>query len=152
MARFFGQQARPRPGLANGLRRVPGSRRYSAMKSAISAFMALVALSAFGQSGPTMRTSSDVQENVRGSIIGTVTSVMETRNQFVIAPDGDRYGTVTVQGAALSTTFRGFGGTINGSPEVFQGSTGMANLREGDRVEVRGLGAANTQLNAEQVR
>ncbi len=121
------------------------------MKSAISAFMALVVLSAFGQSGPTMRTSSDVQENVRGSIVGTVTSVMETRNQFVVVPDGDRYGTVIVQGDSLSTTFRGFGGTINGSPEVFQGSTGMANLREGDRVEVRGVGAANTQLNAEQV-
>ena len=121
------------------------------MKSVISALIAVVALSAFGQSGPTMRTTSDVMENVRGSIVGTVTSVMETRNQFVVALDGDRYGTVTVQGDSLSTTFRGFGGSINGAPEVFQGSTGMANLREGDHVEVRGIGEPNTTLNAEQV-
>ena len=121
------------------------------MKSAISTLVALVALSAFGQSGPTMRTTADVVDNVRGSIVGTVTSVMETRNQFVVTLDDDRYGTVTVQGDSLITTFRGFGGTINGAPEVFQGSTGMANLREGDHVEVRGIGAANTQIKAEEV-
>jgi Domain of unknown function (DUF5666) len=121
------------------------------MKSLISALIVLVALSAFGQSGPTMRTTSDVLDNVRGSIVGTVTSVMETRNQFIVALDGDRYGTVTIQGDSLSTTFRGFGGSINGAPEVFQGSTGMANLREGDHVEVRGVGAGNTTINAEQV-
>src|SRR5437868_3721194 len=107
------------------------------MKSAISAVFALIAVSAFAQSSPTFRTATDVRDGVRGSMIGTVTAVMETRNQFVVAPDDDRYGTVTVQGDSALTTYSGFGGVINGSPEVFQGSQGVANVRTGDRVEVR---------------
>lgn len=121
------------------------------MKSAISALLAVVALSAFGQSGPAFRTSHDVREGIRGSLVGTVISVMETRNQFTVAPDDDRYGLVTVQGDSVSTTYQGFGGVINGAPEIFQGSTGIANVREGDRLEVRGVGAANSTINAEQV-
>jgi hypothetical protein len=121
------------------------------MKSVISALFALVAVSAFAQSGPTFRTATDVRDGVRGSLVGSVTSVMETRNQFVVAPDDDRYGTVTVQGDAAMTTFAGFGGVINGSPEVFQGSQGMSNVRVGDRVEVRGSGAANSVINADHV-
>lgn len=121
------------------------------MKSVISALFALVAVSAFAQSGPTFRTAADVRDGVRGSLVGTVTSVMETRNQFVVAPDDDRYGTVTVQGDSALTTFTGFGGVINGSPEVFQGSQGMSNVRVGDRVEVRGSGGANALVNADQV-
>ncbi len=121
------------------------------MKSAISAFLTLVALSAFAQSGPTFRTGADVRDGVRGTLVGTVASVMETRNQFAVTPDDDRYGTVTVQADSALTTFSGFGGVINGAPEVFQGSAGMANVRTGDRVEVRGDGAANATINASQV-
>lgn len=121
------------------------------MKSAISAFLTLVALSAFAQSGPTFRTSADVRDGVRGTLVGTVASVMETRNSFAVTPDDDRYGTVTVQADSALTTFSGFGGVINGAPEVFQGSAGMANIRTGDRVEVRGDGAANATINASQV-
>jgi cytoskeletal protein CcmA (bactofilin family) len=108
-------------------------------------------MSAIAQSGPTFRTSNDVQENMRGTLVGTVMSVMETRNQFVVAPDEDRYGTVTIQGDSALTTYSGFGGVINGAPEVFMGSAGISNVREGDHVEVRGIGAANSQLNAERV-
>lgn len=121
------------------------------MKSAITAFLTLVALSAFAQSGPTFRTSADVRDGVRGTLVGTVASVMETRNQFAVTPDDDRYGTVTVQADSALTTFSGFGGVINGATEVFQGSAGMANIRTGDRVEVRGDGAANATINASQV-
>ncbi len=121
------------------------------MKSMISTLLALVAVSAFAQSGPTFRTATDIRDGVRGSLVGTVTSVMETRNQFVVAPDEDRYGTVTVQGDAALTVFAGFGGVINGAAEVFQGSQGMSNVRVGDRVEVRGSGAANAVINADHV-
>lgn len=121
------------------------------MKSAISALFALVAVSVFAQSGPTFRTANDVRDGVRGTLVGTVTAVMETRNQFVVAPDEDRYGTVTVQGDAALTTYSGFGGVINGSPEVFQGSQGISNVRSGDRVEVRGQGSANAVINADHV-
>jgi Domain of unknown function (DUF5666) len=40
---------------------------------------------------------------------------------------------------------------INGSPEVFVGSTGFANLRVGDRLEVRGAGANNAVVRADYV-
>jgi len=121
------------------------------MKSAISALCALIAVSVFAQSSPTFRTTNDVREGTRGTLVGTVASVSETRNQFTVSPDDDRYGNVTVQGDSVSTTYSGFGGVINGSPEVFQGSAGITNVREGDRVEVRGVGQANTVINAEQV-
>ena len=41
---------------------------------------------------------------------------------------------------SVSTQYNGFGGVINGSPEIFTGSQGLANVRTGDRVEVRGVG------------
>lgn len=121
------------------------------MKTAISALFALLAVSVFAQSGPTFRTANDVRDGVRGTLMGTVTAVMETRNQFVVAPDDDRYGTVTVQGDSAMTTYSGFGGVINGTPEVFQGSQGISNVRNGDRVEVRGQGSANAVINADHV-
>lgn len=119
-------------------------------KPVMGALAVLLALSAFAQS-PVFRTSADVRQGVRGSLVGTVTSVSETRNQFVVAPDDDRYGTVSVQGDSVSTVYSGFGGVINGAPEIFTGSSGFSNVRSGDRVDVRGVGRANGILNAEQV-
>ncbi|HMC22987.1 MAG TPA: DUF5666 domain-containing protein [Thermoanaerobaculia bacterium] len=109
-------------------------------KSAIFAFSLLIGVSAFGQSGTQWRTSADIREGVRGSVIGTVADVDEGRNVFRLTPDDDRYGQVTVQADAVSTQYNGFGGTINGQPEIFIGSKGFSNLRVGDRVEVRGVG------------
>jgi hypothetical protein len=117
----------------------------------ISALLGLVALSVFAQSSPTFRTSKDVREGVRGSLRGEVVSVAETRNQFTVRPDDARYGDITVQGDSVSTVYSGFGGVINGAPEIFQGSQGISNVRENDRVEVRGVGQANNVINAEQV-
>ena len=116
-----------------------------------SAFLFLIAVSAFGQSSSQWRTSADVREGVRGSVVGTVTDVDEGRRQFTVRPDGDQYGQVTIIADAVSTQYNGFGGTINGSPEVFIGSTGFANLRVGDRVEVRGVGRNTGVAAAEYV-
>ena len=42
-------------------------------------------------------------------------------------------------------------GTINGAPEIFVGSPGFANIREGDRIEVRGSGSSNNVIRADRV-
>src|SRR5438132_3260987 len=120
-------------------------------KSAIFAFSLLIGVSAFGQSGTQWRTSADVREGVRGSIVGTVSDVTEGRSTFRLAPDDDRNGQVTVEADAVSTQYNGFGGTINSSPEIFVGSTGFSNLRVGDRVEVRGTGRNTGVIGAEYI-
>ena len=68
-----------------------------------SAFLFLIAVSAFGQSSSQWRTSADVREGSRGSVVGTVTDVDEGRRQFTVRPDGDQYGQVTVLADAVST-------------------------------------------------
>jgi hypothetical protein len=118
-------------------------------KSAAFASFLLLAVSAFGQSGTQWRTSADVVEGVRGTVIGTVSDIGTRR--FTVKPDGDQYGQVTVETDSVSTQYNGFGGTINGSPEVFVGSTGFANLRVGDRVEVRGVGRGAGVVGADYV-
>lgn len=106
----------------------------------ISIFSLLITVSAFGQSGAQWRTSADVREGVRGTAVGTVADVDEGSSRFQLTPDEDRYGQITVQADSVSTQYRGFGGTINGSPEIFVGTAGFSNIRVGDRVEVRGIG------------
>lgn len=112
----------------------------------------LIAVSAVGQSGTLWRTSADVREGSRGSVVGTVTDVEDSRNRFRLTPDDDRYGQIAVEADAVSTQYNGFGGVINGSPEIFLGSTGFANLRVGDRAEVRGVGRAPGVVAADSVR
>jgi len=120
-------------------------------KSAIFACSLLIGVSAFGQSGTQWRTSADIREGVRGSVIGTVSDVDEGRNLFRLSTDDNRYGQATVVADAVSTQYNGFGGTINGSPEIFVGTTGFSNLRVGDRVEVRGVGRNAGVVGAEYV-
>src|SRR2546428_2710788 len=119
--------------------------------SAIFAFSLLVGVSAFGQSSTQWRTSADVREGIRGTIVGTVSDVNEGTGRFRLTPDDDRNGLVTVEADAVSTQYNGFGGSINGSPEIFVGSTGFANLRVGDRVDVRGTGRGTGVVTAETV-
>ncbi|HJT17004.1 MAG TPA: hypothetical protein VJ853_06445, partial [Thermoanaerobaculia bacterium] len=88
---------------------------------------------------------------MRGSIVGTVTDLEPGHNRFTVAPDDDRNGTVTVDTDSVSTQYNGFGGTINGAPEVFVGSTGYSNVRVGDRVEVRGTGRASGIIGADYI-
>src|SRR5207237_3213417 len=99
----------------------------------------LVPLSSFAEDRSQWKTSADVTEGVVGSVVGTVTDI-QSSNRFVVAPDDDKYSTILVDTDALSTRWNGFGGTINGSPEIFVGSAGFPNLRTADRVEVRGVG------------
>ncbi|HUJ14172.1 MAG TPA: hypothetical protein VL284_10335 [Thermoanaerobaculia bacterium] len=90
-------------------------------------------------------------EGVRGTIVGTVSDLEPGRNQFQLTPDDDRGGAVTVETDAVSTQYNGFGGTINGAPEIFVGSTGYSNIRTGDRVEVLGTGRSTGVVGADYV-
>jgi len=117
----------------------------------IFAFVALMAVSASGQDRGLWRTAADVQEGASGSIIGIVVDVDEARGKLSVAPDDDKYQHLSVVTDSLSTQYNGFGGTINGSPEIYRGSTGFANIREGDRLQIRGSGRASATLMADQI-
>jgi hypothetical protein len=97
------------------------------------------------------RSGADIQEGSRGSIVGTVADVDEARNQIAVDPDEARGPRVTVMSDSVSTQYTGFGGVINGQPEIFIGSQGLANVRTGDRIEIRGTGQANYAIRAEVV-
>jgi hypothetical protein len=120
-------------------------------KSSIFVISALVAVSAFGQSRTQWRTATDISDGVRGSAIGSVTDVDEGRNRFTLVLDDDPSGRVTVEADAVTTQFNGFGGTINGSPEVYTGTAGFMNLRTGDRVDVRGTGRGRSAITADTI-
>lgn len=122
-----------------------------ARKSAIFGFTLLMAVSAFGQERTLWRTADDVRDGARGSAVGSITDVEEGRNRFSMMLDDDKYAAVTVEADSVSTRFNGFGGTINGTPEIFVGSSGFSNLRVGDRVEVRGNGRSRSTISAETI-
>jgi len=108
-----------------------------------------LALSAFGQSSPQWRTSSDVSEGSRGSVVGTVVDVDEGASRLQVAADDDTHSRIPVLADTLSTQYNGFGGVINGQPEIFVGTKGFSNVHLGDRVEVRGIGRGNHAIGAE---
>src|ERR1051326_2505384 len=95
-------------------------------KLSFFALALLVSVSSFGQDRSIWRTSADVREGVVGSVVGTVTDI-QSGNRFVVAPDDDKYSTIFVDTDALTTRWNGFGGTINGSPQVFGGRAGLPN-------------------------
>jgi len=90
--------------------------------SALCALIALTAVSTFAQSGP---------------MVGTVIDVDEGRGRLQIEYDDDRTR-MTIETDAVATVYHGFGGVIAGKPEIFTGSSGLSNVRLGDRIEVRG--------------
>ena len=92
-----------------------------------------------------------VAEGVRGSLVGTVADVDEARSQIAVDPDDNRGPRITVLSDSVSTQFNGFGGVINGQPEIFIGSQGLSNVRTGDRIEIRGTGQANNSIRADVV-
>ena len=118
---------------------------------AIFVFAAFAAVAAFGQDRTVWRTSADVQEGGRGSITGTVTDLEAGRDRIILTPDDALSDRVTVDTDSVSTQYNGFGGTINGSPEIFVGSSGFNNVRAGDRVEVRGTASGGNVVRAERV-
>ena len=109
------------------------------------AFLALTLICAF----PVW--AQYIQEGARGSMVGTVADVDEARGQVLVDPD-DHGPRVTVLSDSVSTQYNGFGGVINGQPEIFAGSQGLANVRAGDRIEVRGSGQANYTVRADFIR
>jgi len=118
---------------------------------AIFAFAALTAVAAFGQDRTVWRTSGDVQEGGRGTIVGTVADTQNGRGRMVLTPDSALSDQVTIDTDSVSTQYNGFGGTINGAPEIFVGSTGFNEVRVGDRVEVRGVAIGSSTIRAERV-
>ena len=92
-----------------------------------------------------------VAEGARGSMVGTVADVDEARGQILMDPDDSHGPRITVLSDSVSTQYNGFGGVINGQPEIFTGSQGLANVRTGDRIEVRGSGQANYAIRADIV-
>jgi len=118
---------------------------------AILVFAALASVAAFGQDRTVWRTSADVQEGNRGSVTGTVSDLEAGRNRVIVTPDDAQGDRVTVDTDAVTTQYNGFGGTINGSPEIFVGSSGYNELHAGDRIEVRGIGTGGNVVRAERV-
>src|SRR4029077_19722110 len=96
---------------------------------AIFVIAALCAVAAWGQDRTVWRTSADVQEGGRGSITGTVADTEIGRERLAVKPDDALNDQVTVDTDSVSTQYNGFGGTINGSPEIFVGSNGFNNVR-----------------------
>jgi hypothetical protein len=118
---------------------------------AILVFAALSAVAVYGQDRNVWRTSADVQEGGRGSVTGTVSDTEPGRNRLILTPDESQNDRITVDTDSVSTQYNGFGGTINGAPEIFVGSSGFNNVRVGDRVEVRGTATGGEVVRAERV-
>ena len=118
---------------------------------AIFTLVAMISVAGFAQDRGLWRTSADVQEGTRGTIVGTVADVATGSSRIILTPDNDNYDQVTIDTDSVSTQYNGFGGTINGSPEIYVGSTGFSNVRTGDRLEVRGAGSGNAVLRADRI-
>ena len=111
----------------------------------------ICAVPIWAQDRYTWRTGADISEGVHGSIVGTVADVDEARLLISIDPDDSRGPRVVVMSDSVSTQYNGFGGVINGQPEIFTGSQGLSNVRTGDRIEVRGTGHGNSAVTADTV-
>jgi len=104
--------------------------------SAICALFALMAVSSFAQNSP---------------MIGTVIDVDQGRNRLQIELDTQAGSRITIDTDAVSTVYSGFGTAIAGKPEIFTGSSGLSNVRLGDRIEVRGPFKSQGVYRAEQI-
>ncbi|HVG25210.1 MAG TPA: DUF5666 domain-containing protein [Thermoanaerobaculia bacterium] len=83
-------------------------------------------------------------------MVGTVIDVDEGRGRLQIEYDDD--GTrMTIETDSVSTVYHGFGTAIAGKPEIFTGSSGLSNVRLGDRVEIRGTERGNGVWKADRV-
>jgi hypothetical protein len=120
--------------------------------SSILALAVLVTVSALGQDRYQWRTAADVKEGGHGTIVGTVVDSDEGRNELELQVADGSGGNVRVTTDSLSTQYNGFGGTINGKPEIYTGSPGFGNIRVGDRLEVRGIGGSNSIISADSIR
>lgn len=100
--------------------------------SAVCALLALTAVSTFAQSRPAA---------------GTVVDINGSRLQV----EYDDEARITIETDAVSTVYYGFGTVIAGKPEIFTGSSGLSNVRIGDRIEVRGSERGEGVLKADRI-
>lgn len=104
--------------------------------AALCALVALASLSTFAQSGP---------------MIGTVYDINLGPGRLQIEIDDASRTRVTIETDSVSTTYHGFGTMIGGKPEIFVGSNGLANIRVGDRIQVRGPVLRNGVYRGDQI-
>ena len=123
----------------------------SLRNAALLLVVLLASAPVFGQGRAVWHSSADIVEGVYGVLIGTAVDVNEARSSVTIQTDDDRYGQIDVVTDAVSTQYNGFGDVINGKPEIFTGSKGFSNVREGDRLEIRGTGRGNGVMSADRV-
>ena len=105
-------------------------------RSALFVLIALLTLSSFAQQSP---------------LVGTVIDIDEGRNRLMIEVDDAAQSRMTVETDAVATTYHGFGTVIAGNPEIFTGSSGLANIRLNDRIEVRGPRRSENLYRADRV-
>lgn len=72
------------------------------------------------------------------SAIGTVIDIDEGRGRIAIETDDAEQQMMVIESDAVSTIYYGFGTVIADKPEIFTGSSGLANIRLGDRIQVTG--------------
>lgn len=97
------------------------------------AVLTLLAVSSFAQDRP---------------LVGTVLDVDEGAGRLQIEADDNRSARVPIEIDSVSTTWHGFGTVIADKPEIFTGSSGLANVRLGDRIEVRGTTRGDDVIRA----
>jgi hypothetical protein len=102
----------------------------------LCAMVTLASLSAFAQDRP---------------MIGTVYDINLGPGRLQIELDDASRTRVTVETDSVSTTYYGFGTVIADKPEIFVGSTGLANVRLGDRIQVRGPVLRNGVYRGDQI-
>ena len=123
------------------------------MKTAAFAVVLMAAsLSAFGQNRVSWRTADDIRQGVRGSIIGSVTAVDSVRSRIEVVADNDRASEIIrVNADPVSSRYIGFGTTSATQNTVYTGTNGFTRVRVGDRVDIRGIGATDSMINAEEI-
>lgn len=118
------------------------------LQGTILAALMMASVPLWGQSRPSWETASDIRSGARGSIIGTITDLDSARNVVTFTADGDRSGTrIRASSDSVTTRFYGFGS----GTEVLQGTVGFGRLKEGDRVQITGMGRPSQALTAEEV-
>jgi hypothetical protein len=91
--------------------------------SALCAIFALASLSIFAQ---------------ERYLVGTVFDIDLGSGRLQIEVDDAAKTRATIETDSISTTYHSFGTMIAGKPEIFIGSSGLANVRLGDRIQARG--------------
>lgn len=71
-------------------------------------------------------------------LAGTVYDIDLGSGRLQIEVDDAAKTRVTIETDSISTSYHSFGTMIAGKPEIFIGSAGLANVRLGDRIQVRG--------------